>query len=230
MLKERKQVKNPNVRSLDTKYLDLPTQQSSEEKFSLNNLQVPNKKVRYYKKIVNVRPSHSSQQSENAPEIPQQVAQQQDNYEFPVMIQPKGSSHHMDSGSENLSKKAFTFYDPNSEKFASGNNDFNFSKDKVVYEKIKKQSVKKFEELTNFPKENTQRHQSMKELGENMEISGGKGHDFFESHLDVEDVNTNYNRYDQHGKPLTISGINNNLLNNISRLNFQNRSASKLSK
>ena len=147
-----------------------------------------------------------------------------ENYELPV-LKNRRYSNNSNSGSENVSKQAFTFNDRNSENFVETDSPLNFFKDKnKVYKKKEKSSVKN-EESIHFQTENTQKFQSMKDFRENIEISNenGFGKDFFESKIDVEDINTNYNRYDQNGKPLTISGINKNLVINKSKrtkLNF----------
>jgi hypothetical protein len=118
------------------------------------------------------------------------------------------------SGAEDLNKDAFTFHEQGSEKSIPKYPDQNLG---VIRKKVKNSAHHHPSQVIG---ESAVRHHSMKDLGENMEISAGNGHDFFDSQLDVEDINTNYNRYDQHGKPLTISGINNNLINNKSTPSF----------
>jgi hypothetical protein len=201
----KKKKKNPNIKSLDTKYLTKPIQPHN---FNMNNLTVPLQNARYHKKIVKVRPSHSSQQSDNP------------THDWPVLEKNHRYSNNAESESENVSKQAFTFHDRNSEKFVELESPINtFPEENFVYKKIGKISVKNNDESTHFQTDTKHKFQSMKDFRENMIISNenGFGKDFFESKLDVEDVNTNYNRYDQNGKPLTISGINNNLVFNKSK-------------
>lgn len=207
MLKQRKVRKNPNVRSLDTKYLNLPTVGRGPEP-KMNSLKVPGSKVRYQQKIVKIRPSHSTKS--DAPG---------DVYEFSAKETNQRYANPAESYSEDLSKQAFTFHDRDSEKNFVAEAPMDF--DRPVQRKVAKISVQSPNESIHFETEKKQKYLSMKDFRENLEVSAenGFGQDFFDSRLHVEDVNTNYNRYDQYGKPLTISGINKNLVINKSDVN-----------
>ena len=218
--------KNPNVKSLDSKHLKIP-KKYSDNIVSLNNLQIP--KLRYQKKIISINPSISNKQSEpsykkiNKQKEPEDRPEQSNYDDFPIFHKKQVNHVNNDLDYENLSKQAFTFYDPKSEKQDEIETPLEFPKNNQdIQKKIQKKSVKNTSDSYHFPPESSIRHQSMKEIRENLIIStdNGFGHDFFESRLDVEDINTSHNRYDHNGKPLTISGINKNLITNKSNLFF----------
>lgn len=207
LIKPRTVWKNPNVRSLDTKYLNTPATEI-KEKLSLHQINAPEKKTRYQTKILSVAPSKSQAKPSDFLKKAQQYSEgNKMNFSDKSLGQAK-------SGEESV-PDAFTFYDPDSQRFIGQKQEQEVLR--IPSKKKGKISAQNQHESNYFMTESAVRHQSMKELGENLEISAGKGHDFFDSQIDVEDINTNYNRYDQHGKPLTISGINTNLIQNKSR-------------